>query len=98
MNLTHIKLANVAAAFRALPGKGRVEHIRGHVRADGSYSHVQGLAVGSGHYLFTHSDENREGGRILIADRVRRVITGWYAIPPFTIPPEKPFEILPIQA
>jgi hypothetical protein len=52
---------------------------------------VQGLAVVSGHYLFTHSDENREGGRIVIADRARKEVTAWYAIPPFTIPPEKPF-------
>jgi hypothetical protein len=91
MKLTHTTLANVEAAFRGLPKTGRVEYIRGYVPADGSYSHVQGLAVGSGHYLFTHSDENREGGRILIADRTRNEVTAWYAIPPFTIPPEKPF-------
>lgn len=91
MKLTHTKLANVEAAFRALPKTGRVESIRGHVAADGSYSHVQGLAVGSGHYLFIHSDENREGGRILIADRTSKEMTAWYAIPPFAIPPRKPF-------
>ena len=91
MTLTHIRLANVEAAFRALSEVGRVEYVRGHLLADGSYSHVQGLAVGSGHLLFTHSDENRESGRILIADRARQEMTGWYTIPPFAIPPEKPF-------
>jgi hypothetical protein len=91
MNLTHTKLVDVEAAFLALPRKGRVEYVRGHVAADGGFSHVQGLAVANGHYLFAHSDENREGGRILIADRARQELTAWFAIPPFTIPPAKPF-------
>ena len=91
MTLTRIRLANVEAAFRALSDVGRVEYVRGHVVADGSYSHVQGLAVAPAHLLFTHSDENRESGRILIADRASQEMTGWFAIPPFTIPPEKPF-------
>lgn len=91
MTLTRIRLANVEAAFRALTDVARVEYVRGRVVADGSYSHVQGIAVGSSHLLFTHSDENRESGRLLIADRASNQLTAWYTLPPFTIPPEKPF-------
>jgi hypothetical protein len=91
MTLTHTRLANVESAFRALPDVARVAYVKGRVVADGSYSHVQGLAVGSGHLLFTHSDENRESGRLLIADRASSELTGWYALPPFTSPPDKPF-------
>jgi len=91
MKLTHTRLADVEAAFRALPKTGLVDYVRGYVRADGSFSHVQGLAVGGGHYFFTHSDENRESGRLLVADRKRKEVSAWYAIPPFTVPPATPF-------
>ena len=91
MNLTHTRLANVKASFRGLSEEGRVEYVKGLVLADGSYSHLQGLAVASGHLLFAHSDENRESARLLIADRASKEMTGWYTLPPFTIPPAKPF-------
>jgi hypothetical protein len=93
MKVANVKLRDVAAAFKAIPGDGSVVVIRGKVKASGGYSHVQGVAALPSHYVVTHSDENRESGRLLLANRYgqSKGLVAWFAIPPFREPAEEPF-------
>jgi hypothetical protein len=92
MDLTRPKLTDVENAFDRLPEKGpRIDQIAGRVLARGRYSHVQGVVAKEGHYLFTHADEYRESGRLLIASRDNLALSGWTTVLPFTAEVDEPF-------
>lgn len=65
-------LADVRQAIDVLPKRGRKAKYAGPVEPDGGsdQSHIQGLAGYKDFFLITHSDSNRQSGRILVLDRV----------------------------
>jgi len=76
-------MADVVAAFKAIPGSAKDAKCSGSVGAspDGD-THLQGAAVKDGHYLLTHSMKGKKSGRLLVVDRTSRKLVHQYDLPP----------------
>jgi hypothetical protein len=74
-NARNTKLADVAAALAAIPDRSRDVLFSGEVKdKGGAYTHVQGVVACKDIYVLTHSDENENSGRLLLADRSTRAL------------------------
>jgi hypothetical protein len=70
INVTNPKLPNVLQAFAAIPKNGVDAKFSGGIEDEGGgKTHLQGLAAYKDFYVMTQSDEKRQTGRLLIADR-----------------------------
>lgn len=92
MDLTRPKITNIQSAFDRLPEDGpQVDRIAGRVRAKGAYSHVQGVIGKAGRYIFTHADQHRESGRLLVASQADLALSAWASVLPFSTNLDEPF-------
>lgn len=97
MNPTRPTLQDIEQAFNDLPCQGpRVEYVEGRVRAEGNFSHIQGVVATGGHYVLAHADQHRESGRWLVAGRTDKSqsewkLSGWSEVLAFTDKLHEPF-------
>ena len=70
LNLANTKLINVLKSFDLIPATGRGTKFAGNVADDGGLNtHLQGIAAFKDFHFLTQSDETKQSGRILVADR-----------------------------